>query len=132
MNSLLPRYEMESSPDKHIDLTYLHQHTRSDPALMIEMINIYLEQTPVLVKAMKDGLEKKDWTLLNAAAHKIGPSFYVMGMYEENGSAIKKIQELATRQIDGQLVARLVRAIEHICDIAREELQQEIISLKKL
>ncbi|MEO6723093.1 MAG: hypothetical protein ABIN67_22195 [Ferruginibacter sp.] len=122
---------MQTSSEKHVDLTYLNQHTRSDPALMIEMINIYLEQTPIIVKAMKEGLEKKDWKLLHAAAHKIGPSFYVMGMYEENGSAIKKIQELATRQMDGQLVVRLVRAIEHICDRAREELQAEIILLKK-
>jgi HPt (histidine-containing phosphotransfer) domain-containing protein len=125
-------YEMQNLPEKHIDLTYLHRHTKSDPALMIELINIYLEQTPILVKAMKEGLENKDWRLLNAAAHKIAPSFYVMGMYEENGSAIKKIQELASLEKDGQLIVKLVKAIETICNEAREELQTEMISLKNL
>jgi hypothetical protein len=121
---------MQDARERHIDLTYLHRHTRSDPTLMIEMIQIYLEQTPILVAAMKEGLENKDWQLLHAAAHKIGPSFYVMGMYEENGSAIKKIQELATQRLDGQLLIRLVRAIENICNIASEELQAEMVSLK--
>jgi hypothetical protein len=122
---------MQDPAERHIDLTYLHRHTKSDPGLMIEMIRIYLEQTPLLVAAMKEGLQNKDWQLLHAAAHKIGPSFYVMGMYEENGSAIKKIQELATQQMDGQLLLRLVRAIENVCNIASEELQAEMLSLKK-
>ena len=99
---------------------------------MMEMIRIYLEQTPLLVAAMKEGLQNKDWQLLHAAAHKIGPSFYVMGMYEENGSAIKKIQELAAQQMDGQLLLRLVRAIENVCNMASEELQAEMLSLKKI
>ena len=38
-----------------------------------------------------------------------------MGMYEENGSAIKKIQELASLEKDGQLIVKLVKAIETIC-----------------
>ncbi|HLG38327.1 MAG TPA: ATP-binding protein, partial [Chitinophagaceae bacterium] len=46
----------ENSPagkSKCIDLAYLIRRTKSDPRLMMEMISLYLEQTPPLIRLMK-------------------------------------------------------------------------------
>ena len=47
---------------------------------MMEMISLYLEQTPPLIIAMKQSLKDKDWNLLHASVHKMIPSFSIMGI----------------------------------------------------
>src|SRR5665648_450401 len=59
---------------KYVDLSYLTQRTKSDPKLMMEMISMYLEQTPPLINIMKRGLQDKDWNSLQSAVHKMIPS----------------------------------------------------------
>src|SRR5207244_3440985 len=69
---------IESS--KCIDLAYLIRRTKSDPKLMMEMISLYLEQTPPLIRTMKQSYRDKDWISLYAAVHKMIPSFAIMGI----------------------------------------------------
>ena len=45
--------------DQMHHLDYLIRRTKSNPALMMQMISLYLEQTPPLVAAMKLGLMNK-------------------------------------------------------------------------
>ncbi len=79
--------------------------TKSNPALMMEMISAYLEQTPPLISAMKKGLKDKDWKSLNSAVHKILPSFSIMGMSADCVNMAKKVQEYANSQLqsDGHI-----------------------------
>jgi len=118
--------------EKHIDLSYLRQHTNSNPLLMSEMIDIYLEQTPLLINAMKKGLAQMDWHLLHAAAHKLKPSFRIMGMQNDNEAIANKIQELAAAQQSSDIIAELVVSLEKICSSGFIELGQELNTLKKL
>ena len=46
----------EMKKSKCIDLDYLIHRTKSNPKLMMEMISLYLEQTPPLISAMKQSL----------------------------------------------------------------------------
>ena len=48
------------------DLDYLNRRTKSDPTLMMEMISLYLRQTPPLIFAMKQSLQDQDWNSLHA------------------------------------------------------------------
>jgi len=77
------------------DMTYLMQHTKSNPNLIMEMISLYLVQTPPLVSAMKQGLQDENWDIVYAAVHKMIPSFSIMGISEEYENMAKKIQEFA-------------------------------------
>jgi CheY-like chemotaxis protein len=43
----------QSEKIKYTDLAYLVRRTKSDPKLMMEMISLYLEQTPPLITIMK-------------------------------------------------------------------------------
>jgi hypothetical protein len=47
----------------------------------MEMISIYLEQTPHLLNTIKQSLKEENWTLLGAAVHKMLPSFF-MGIHQ--------------------------------------------------
>ena len=68
---------------KCTDLKSLNIRTKSNPVLMMEMISLFLIQTPVLVKAMKDGFLDNDWISLQSAAHKMIPSFAIMGISQD-------------------------------------------------
>jgi len=80
--------------EKYTDLKFLMQRTKSNPELMSEMITLYLEQTPPLIKAMKQSLANKDWQSLYATAHKMVPSFSIMGMSIDFENVAKKSRNM--------------------------------------
>jgi CheY-like chemotaxis protein len=117
---------------KCIDLEYLSQRTKSNPALMMEMIAVYLEQTPQLVQVMRQSLQTQDWEALYSAAHKILPSFSIMGIHTEFENMTKKVQEYAKTQQQMDEISELVFKIENICKQACKELLLELNQIKKL
>jgi HPt (histidine-containing phosphotransfer) domain-containing protein len=121
----------EICKDKCIDLDYLTHRTKSHPKLMMEMIAAYLEQTPPLITAMKQSLIDKDWNLLYASAHKIIPSFSIMGISIDFENMAKKIQEYAITQKQAEGIPDLVFQLEKICSQACTELEVEYNRIKK-
>jgi HPt (histidine-containing phosphotransfer) domain-containing protein len=113
------------------NLQYLEQRTKSDPNLMSEMIVLYLEQTPPLLEAIMESLSKKDWKTLNAAVHKMIPSFAIMGIDSDLEAKAKKIQEFASTLILPDYIYDWVKQIETSCLQACEELKLELIRIKK-
>ncbi len=120
----------ENKKVKCIDLEYLIHRTKSNPELMMEMISLYLEQTPPLIKAMKDSFDKKDWQTLYAAVHKMIPSFSIVGIHTDFEAMAKKIQEFANTQIVTEGMQELVTQLETVCTQACKELEEELQRLK--
>lgn len=122
----------KSAKIKCTNLEYLSVRTKSNPKLMMEMISIYMEQTPPLIDAMKQSILDKDWDLLGAAVHKIIPSFSIMGMSPELENMAKKIQEAAKTNQFTDDTAEMVIQLETICKQACEELEIEFNLIKIL
>jgi len=120
----------ESKKLKCIDLDYLNHRTKSNPALMMEMISLYLEQTPPLINSMKQSLQNKDWKSLHAAVHKMIPSFSIMGMSEHFEMMAKKVQEYASTQLEMDGMPDLVLQLEKACTQACQELEEEFNAIK--
>jgi len=122
----------QSTPFKYVDLSYLSRRTKSNPQLMMEMISLYLTQTPPLIIAMKQGLHDKDWNALQSAVHKMIPSFSIMGISKDFENIAKKVQEDTdniVRHNNG--MARLVLQLENVCTEACKELEEEFNAIKK-
>ena len=115
---------------KYTDLDYLSRRTKSNPALMMEMISLYLEQTPVLISNMKKGLHEKDWDRLYKAVHKMIPSFLIMGISSDFENMAKLVQEYAGSHIKSEGIPDLVLKLETVCVQACEELKEEFNTLK--
>ena len=79
-SSSRPPVAEEIKKQKIINMTFVMNLTKSDPKLMMEMIGLYLEQTPPLITEMKDSFNKKDWKMLYATVHKMIPSFSIVGI----------------------------------------------------
>ena len=117
---------------KYVDMAYLTNRTKSDPKLMIEMISIYLQQTPPLIKAMKQGLHDRDWNLLQSAVHKMIPSFSIVGISKDFENMAKKVQEDANNiQMQANALPELVLQLENVCTSACIELEKEFNGIKQ-
>ncbi|MCC6371867.1 MAG: PAS domain S-box protein [Bacteroidia bacterium] len=115
---------------KCTNLQYLTLRTKSDPNLMMEMISLYLEQTPSLINSMKESLFAKDWTNLHATVHKMIPSFAIMGIDPDFENMAKKIQEFARTQEQWEEIDEMVIKLENICAQACVELEEEFNLIK--
>ncbi len=92
---------------------------------MKEMILLYLDQTPVLVGILKQSLKDKDWDSMHNAAHKMIPSFSIMGIPPEFENLGKKIQEYSGTLQHLTEIPELVFRLENICLQACNELTEE-------
>ena len=116
---------------KYTDLAYLESRTKSNPKLMMEMIDAYLQQTPSIVAAMTESLRNKDWELLRASAHKMVPSFSIMGISTEFEEMAKKIQSYtADTENQKEEIADLVLQLSNACNQACAELEIEFNNIK--
>ena len=120
----------ESEKTKCINLDYLNIRTKSNPKLMMEMISIYLQQTPPFVDSLKQSVLNKDWDLMSATLHKIIPSFSIMGMSTELEIMTKQVQEVVNSGKFTDETADMVAEIESICMQACKELEIEFNVIK--
>lgn len=118
--------------DKCIKLDHLYNLTKSNPTLMMEMITIYLEQTPPLISGMKKSFYDNDWDSLYAIVHKMIPSFSMMGIHIDFENMARKVQEFASAQKKTGEIETLVIQLEKVCIQACNELQEELIGIKNM
>lgn len=115
---------------KCIDLKYLMHRTKSNPQLMMEMISLYLEQTPPLISAMHQSFKDKDWKTLYSSIHKMIPSFAIVGINSDFEIMAKKIQEYASTQEQSDGISSLIIQVGDICSQACMELEEEFNRIK--
>ncbi|WP_205161276.1 MULTISPECIES: PAS domain S-box protein [Arenibacter] len=140
MVGLLKKSTIGMAPDKRpslkiennrrTNLTYLNNRTKSNPKLMMEMISLFLEQTPPLINEMKISMVDRDWKSLQAAVHKMIPSFSIMGINTEYEDMAKKVQEQLTENEETDGVLDMVLELEEVCTQACSELEVELNTIK--
>jgi len=112
------------------NMEYLHKRTKSNPKLIMEMILLYLEQTPPLINLMKQSFLDQDWELLHSAVHKIIPSFSIMGINADFEEMAKKIQNYACAKELTDEMQDMVLQLENVCIQACKELEEELDKIK--
>ena len=117
---------------KYVDLTYLNKRTKSNPELMMQMISLYLEQTPLLISQMKKGVAENDVSSLKSSAHKLIPSFMIVGISKDYETMARKIQEYAGIVEYSEELSEMVKQLDIVCTSACEELKEEYKLINKL
>jgi PAS domain S-box-containing protein len=116
--------------EKYVNLQFLRQRTKSDPLLMTEIISLYLGQTISLIKEMKEGEQMKNWKALQSIAHKMIPSFSIVGMNTQYETMAKHLQEFARNEEKPGEIQELVYSLANVLTHACEELELELNLLK--
>tara|TARA_R110001583_G_scaffold34335_3_gene115460 strand:+ start:852 stop:3809 length:2958 start_codon:yes stop_codon:yes gene_type:complete len=115
---------------KCTNLNYLNERTKSNRILMMEMISLYLKQTPPLINTMKQSLLNNDWKSLQAAVHKMIPSFSIMGISSDYENLARKVQEYASTQQQTDDISEMVTKLEEVCMQACSELEEDFNGFK--
>jgi len=117
--------------EKCTDLNYLNSRTKSNPKLMMEMISLYLEQTPTLIRSMRQSWQDADWDGLQASVHKMIPSFSIMGISADFENMAKMVKDYAQVRLQSGGIEEMVKRIEQVCVKSCIELEEELKSIKK-
>jgi len=103
------QYVVESSPSsrqnddsnseksEELFLQNLEEMTGGDKGLMVEMINLFLNQTPDLMNQIVYHFEKREYELVKSSSHTLKPTFTYVGM-EEATELTKEIEELSAQE----------------------------------
>jgi HPt (histidine-containing phosphotransfer) domain-containing protein len=65
-----------------IDMSYLSDIAGGSEEFMIEMIDIFIEQTPLYFEQLEEAVNSRDWKAVGDVAHKIKPTLAFMGIEE--------------------------------------------------
>ena len=116
-----------SNTYQFIDMSYLNMITKSNTNLKIEMINLYLKQTPLLISTISNSYHQKDYETLKATIHKLIPSFSIVGIDDEYLELAKKMECNST----SPQLKEDIHKLENRCNEAIEELKTELKNLNK-
>ncbi len=66
--------------EPEISLAYLKDIADGSQEFMVEMIDIFLHQTPAYLAELEKSIENKDWSTVAEIAHKVRPTFTFIGV----------------------------------------------------
>lgn len=115
----------------NIDLTYLREVASGNTEFMIEMIDIFLEQTPTFVDDLTKAIEVKDWKKMSELSHKIKPTLAFIGV-DSGRQVMEEIEKDARNQVDYDeivekfnLMKVVFKTIFENLEIKKQELMNE-------
>jgi PAS domain S-box-containing protein len=110
---------------KHTDLTYLRGLAKGSDSFIIQMLNIFIEQTPNAIDRMEKALKSKDWKTLRLIVHKIKPSIMFIGL-NEIINEVPILEDYAAEESHLEDIPALVEKIKKVCSEAIGELKSEL------
>ena len=98
-----------------IDLTYLNEIAGGDAEFMIDMIDIFIEQTPVYTEQLIAAIADKDWKTVGDIAHKIKPTLAFM-VVNNAKDKMSEIESNARKEANLENIAEEFAEIKAICE----------------
>jgi HPt (histidine-containing phosphotransfer) domain-containing protein len=112
-----------------LDLTYLNDISGGNIEFMIEMIDIFLDQTPMYFDQLASAINASDWKSVAEVSHKIKPTFAFMGA-DKAREDIQEIEKNA-RQLDRlDTIPAKYALIKTACDHLFAQLKQHKTELE--
>ena len=115
---------------KHTNLTYLEGIAKGSTEFIIQMLNIFVEQTPHALANLDEALGSKDWKRLRLVVHKMKPSVMFVGLTEIIND-IPLLEDYAAEESNLDKIPALIEKIKKVCSEAIIELKEELEKLKK-
>lgn len=92
---------------KYIRLDYLNELTGGDDEIIEEMLNLFAENTPEVLRQLRSLYDSKNWDEIKKVAHKFKPALSYMGI-KELEEVVPQIEKLALDcDPDGKIPALL-------------------------
>lgn len=126
ISKALGKYDIGISEEEYVntelDLSYLRESTDNDPRLMKQIIEVFLQQTPVSIERIEAAFQNKDWNDLKKTAHKMKPTFEYVGI-KNLRNLVSEVQTLAENKSELEKLPGLIKTIKQTCEQASSELR---------
>ncbi|MEX2352437.1 MAG: response regulator [Balneolaceae bacterium] len=123
----------ELSPEETVvDLAPLHEMTAGDTEMMIDMLELFLEQTPRLVQRMGDEWGRKEYADVGKTAHTLKPTFEYLGMHQVKDLVLSLEKCKESTSFDGleEQIGERIKELSGMVERAAEQLKSELKKLK--
>lgn len=70
----------ETYPNQDLDLSLLNEIADGSDEFIVESIDMFLQQTPEILKAISDNMDNMNWVAAGTAAHKMKATLGFFGM----------------------------------------------------
>lgn len=110
------------------DLTYLKEHAEGDSAFLIEMIGIFLTDTPQLLEELKADINSNDYKKIKVTSHSMKGLFLTLGMND----AAATLKEIETMAHDGISIESIKLNFEKVDTAFRKCVDPLNIELEKI
>ena len=112
------------------DLQYLREYSSNDNDFIIEMVELFLNNTPDFLKEMQEAYDEFDYVVVGRVAHKIKPSMTFMGI-EDGKELCLELEELGkSKSPDKHLIKMKMDQVRLLCEAAFGELKQSLEEFK--
>lgn len=101
-----------------IDLQYLKEISGSNPEFEKEMLQQFITQVPDELKALKEAIDQKNFSLIKAAAHGMITSISFMGLQQKLEPLLRSMEAKAASEQDLHSIEHTYTHLKFICDKA--------------
>ncbi len=123
--------EVIASTGGVVNFSILTEMTLGDKSMMLELMELFLEQTPGLLKDLREHSETGNWIELATTAHTLKPTFNYMGMNDAYQLAFELEKIGKDTGADRSNVKSRIDRIESMVDKAILEIEKSVEELKK-
>lgn len=119
---------VEASPDEiaaskaAFNPEKLRAMANGDEAFVQRMIKLFLDRTPESMREMHEALEAGDYTTLKKVAHKLKPSFDMLGI-DASYRLVRQVEALAAQGDPEHKTPDMLRELQHIISQAMLEMR---------
>jgi HPt (histidine-containing phosphotransfer) domain-containing protein len=113
-----------------IDLSYLREVASGNTEFMIEMIDLFVAQTPEYINQLTKAIDQKDWVKMAELSHKIKPTMSFMGV-ESARETLGEIELKSRNQTDYEWIVAEYENLKEgfkIMLIKLEEKRKELLA----
>jgi CheY-like chemotaxis protein len=113
----------ETATDTVTDLRYLHELSSGNESFTRRMAFVFCSQSPIFIEQMQNAVATNNWAGLRTVAHKMKPTFKMMGVSE--GEVLLEYLEIFgyAENTDLSKTKAYIKRIEQLCELAYAELQ---------
>jgi len=112
-----------------IDLVYLKQVSGNNTEFIMQMIEMFLKNTPVALEEMNEKFKQQNWEELRNIAHKIKSTYTYVGLSDVQ-KLLAEIEQYSTSKTNLEKLPHLMEEVESKSKEAFKALEEELDHMK--
>lgn len=95
------------------DLQFLNEFSGGDQSFINDMIKTFLRELPKLLIGLDKSFKEKDWNRVYSMAHRLKPSYSMLGMEQQREIASQIEGSIYTKSYDLEVLQHLIQQLIH-------------------